>query len=515
MKIKKLIALMLAVSMTLVALTGCGNSNVNSGNNSINNAPTEKKKDIVLAKEADATTIDPQMGWDGNSLVVLRQMYNQLLKLNNNMELTADLAESWEYISDTEVQFKLKKGVKFHNGEEMKASDVKFSIERAMNSPKVKSFTAHITEVKVVDDYTVNVITDIPYAPLLTNLCHTGNSIVSEKAVVEMGENFSKSPIGTGPFQFVEWVSGDKIVLKKNAEYFANEVLPETLTFRIIPEGSSRTIALETGEVDMVLLVDSVDANRVEENKDLKLIETMSPKIEYVSMNQKVGPFANKLVRQAINHAVDREAIFEVIAEGRGSINNSVMNGKIMGYNPDVKEYEYDPEKAKALLAEAGYPDGFETVISISGDMRNRTAQLIQANLQEVGVTAKIENLEWATFLEKVNRGEYEIFNMSYNNTTGDPDTSLYMLFSSTVPASSGNRSYTNIPEIDKLLEDGRNEIDNAKRMAIYGQIQTILAEEAVWVPLYNIAGLFGLRGDLQGFDPHPLANDVFDQLHY
>ncbi len=520
-KVKKMLALFLAIAMLLGITAGCGGTSPQQsaapGGSTPNDAPGSSagKKDLVLAKEADATTIDPQAGWDGNSLVVMRQMYNQLLKLDNDMNVVPDLAESYKYLSDTEVQFVLKKGVLFHNGEEMKASDVKFSIERAMNSAKVKAFAANISEVKVIDDYTVNIVTSIPYAPLMTNLCHTGNSIVSEKAVTEMGDAFSQKPVGTGPFKFVEWVSGDRIVLEKHDGYFANEVLPDSLTFRIIPEGSARTIALETGEVDMVLLVDSVDANRVESDPKLKLVETLSPKIEYISMNQKVGPLSNKLVRQAINYAVDRQAMFDVVAEGRGKITNSVMNTKIIGARNDVKTYEYNPEKAKELLAQAGYPDGFETVISISGDMRNRNAQLMQAYLQDVGIEASIENLEWATFLEKVNRGEYEIFNMSYNNTTGDPDTSLYMLFHSSVPASSGNRSYTNIPRVDELLEAGRLEIDLRNRLDIYGEIQDILAEEAVWVPLYSIAGLFGLRADLQGFDPHPLGNDVFDQLHY
>lgn len=528
MKGRKMISFALATALAVSMLAGCSKGGttpsggeakteqpVNDNSAEVGKSEKEGKKDIIIAKEADATTLDPQAGWDGNSLSVMRQMYNSLLKLDENLTPVPDLAESYEYLSDTEVQFKLKKGVKFHNGEEMKAADVKFSIERAMNSAKVKSFTANIKEIRTVDDYTVVIETEVPYAPLLYNLCHTACSVVPKDEAEAAGDDFSKSPVGTGPFKFVEWVSGDKIVLEKNSSYFASEVLPETLTFRIIPEGTSRTISLETGEVDMVLEVDPVDADRVEQGTDIKLAETLSPKIEYISMNQQTGPFSDKLVRQAVNYAIDRDAIFEVIAGSRGQVTNSVMNCKIAGYKEDVKAYEYNPEKAKELLAQAGYGSGFDTVISISGDMRNRTAQIVQAYLSEVGINATIENLEWATFLEKVNRGEYEIFNMSYNNTTGDPDTSLYMLFNSQVPASSGNRSYTNIPKVDELLEAGRTEIDKDKRMEIYGQIQDILAEEAVWVPLYSIAGLFGMRSDLKGFTPHPLGNDVFDQLHY
>jgi peptide/nickel transport system substrate-binding protein len=383
-------------------------------------------------------------------------MNNQLLRLDNDMKLVPSLAESYEYLSGTELQFKLKKAVKFHNGEEMKASDVKFSIQRAMASPKVKAFAASITDVKVVDDYTVVIVTEKPYAPLLANLCHTALSIVSEKAVTEMGASFKDHPVGTGPFKFSEWVSGDKIVLVKHKDYFDGDVAANSLTFRTIPEGSSRTIALETGEVDMVYPVDPVDAGRVKDSKNLTLVETLSPKIEYVSMNQKYKPFSNVKVRQAVNYAVNRRAIFDVVAEGTGKITDSVMSAKIIGYNENVKSYEYNPGKAKELLAEAGYPDGFDVVISISGDMRNRNAQLIQADLTAVGIKATIENLEWATFLDKVNKGDYQIFNMSYNNTTGDPDTSLYQLFCSTVPSASGNRSFYKNTKIDELLLSGR-----------------------------------------------------------
>jgi peptide/nickel transport system substrate-binding protein len=498
----------LAVFVSLAAVTGCGGKKTEE-------AKAPVKTDLILAKEADAISIDPHVTYDGHSQIVQRQLYNQLLKLDYNMNIAGDLAESWNYLSDTEIRFILRKGVKFHNGEELKAGDVKASIERAKKSTRVTQFTATITEIKVIDDYTVNIVTSRPYAPLLTNLCHMGNSILSEKAINELGDKFGDAPVGTGPFKFVEWVSGDRIVLARNDGYFGGQVLPSSLTFRIIPEGAARTIALETGEVDMVLLVDAVDAQRVEDNPDLRLVETLSPKIEYFAFNQKAGPLGNKLVRQAINHAINRQAIFDVIAEGRGKLNNSGMNSKIMGYNPNIRGYAYDPVKARELLAQAGYPKGFDTVISVSGDQRNRSAQIFQAFLKDVGVNAAIENIEWSSFLAKVNRGDYEILTMSYNNTTGDPDTSLYQLFNSAVPASAGNRSFVNVPKVDELLNAGRVELDISKRLFLYQELQEILADEAVWVPLFDIAGLFGLRAGLQGFEPHPLGSDIFNKIHY
>lgn len=473
------------------------------------------KTDLVIATATEAVTLDPQGGWDGASLYVLRQLYNGLVKLDQNMEIVGDLAESWEFTSDTSVTFKLKKGVKFHNGDEMKADDVVYSIERAQNSAKVKSFTANIESVVADDDYTVTIKTSVPYAPLMSNLCHTANCVVSKKAVEEAGDQFSSAPVGTGPFRFVSWESGDKIVLERNEDYFANEVLPSSLTFKLMSEDSSRTIALETGEVDLNLVVAASDAGRIESSDSLKLVVSMSPKIEYVSMNQKVEPFNNPLVRQAINYAVDREALNLVATDGYGIVTDSVMNSQINGYTEDVSHYEYNPEKAKELLTEAGYPDGFSTSILVGTNARSTEAQLIQGNLSEIGITLDITTLDSTTMLEQINNGDYEMFIMSYNNTTGDPDTSLYMLFKSTVPASSGNRSFTNIPEVDEMLEAARLEEDNEARMEIYKKIQQTLTEEAVWVPLYCMPTLVGIQKDLEGYDPHPLGSDVFDKLHY
>ena len=469
------------------------------------------KKDLVIGVAAEAVTLDPQAGWDGNSLFVMHQLYNQLVKLDDKMNIVPDLADSWEQVDDTTVTFKLRQGVHFHNGEEMKASDVVYSLQRAQQSAKVKAFTANIASVTADDDYTVTIKTSIPYAPLMSNLTHTACSIVSRKAAEAAGDNFSQAPVGTGPFAFDSWASGDRIVLKKNEDYFGGEVKPDSLTIKLMSEGSARTIALETGEIDFEYPVPASDAARVDGDQGENLVVSMSPKIEYVSMNQKVEPFNNQKVRQAINYAIDKESLNTVATNGYGVVKNS----QITGYTDEVTHYEHNPEKAKELLAEAGYPNGFSTDILVYGDTRNTEAQLIQANLAEVGITATITSEESTTMLEQINNGNYQMFIMSYNNTTGDPDTSLYMLFNSKVPASSGNRSYTSIPEVDELLEKGRSSINADERKDIYKQIQQILTDQAVWVPLYDVPNLFGLRSGLNGFAPHPLGNDVFNELSY
>lgn len=518
---KKTLTLLLAFAVAL-SLTACGNGSQpqpganTPSNNSQGTANTENRKtDIVIAVSAEAVTLDPQGGWDGNSLIVMRQMFNGLVKYDDNMQIVGDLAESWDFTSDTSVTFKLKQGVKFHNGEEMKAEDVVFSIERAMASPKVQSFTSNIESVAADDDYTVTVTTSIPYAPLMSNLCHSANYIVSKKAVEEAGDNFPQAPVGTGAFKFVSWDSGNKIVLERFEDYFASDVLPTTLTFRYMSEGAARTIALETGEVDVVNTVAASDADRVANEDGLTLVNSVTPKIEYLSMNQKITPYANKLVRQAINYAIDRDSLNLLATAGYSEVTDSVVSSAVSGYTDDVSHYEYNPEKAKELLAEAGYPNGFSTYIVVGTEARNTEATLIQANLHDIGIEMDIRQMDSTAALEAINNGDDDMFLQSYNNTTGDPDTSLYLLFHSTVPASSGNRSFTNIPEVDALLDAGRAEVDTTRRMEIYKQIQQILTDEAVWVPLYSISNSAGIRSDLQGYTTHPSGYVIYDQLHY
>ncbi len=225
---------------------------------------------------------------------------------------------------------------------------------------------------------------------------------------MESGDEFS-NPVGSGPYTFVEWVSGDKITLKKNENYFDADNMGQmdTITFKVIPEGTSRTIALETGEVDVVDELPSNDVSKVEDASDLTMYSSASTRIDYLGMNTQMAPFDNKLVRQAFNYAVDKQAVMMVAIDGTGVATESILAPSMLGYK--ASEYKYDPEKAKELLAEAGYPDGFELTLWASGDQRKRMAEVIQANLMEVGITATIEMLEWGTYIDELMAGTVKL----------------------------------------------------------------------------------------------------------
>ena len=295
----KLTALALAGAMVL---SGCGQSGGNSGTSTADSkaetsassgaeTSSEKKPesigrtDIISANSSDIRSMDPQVGVDSPSATLNFHIYNGLIKIDDNREPVGDLAESFEIVDDTKYKFKLRKGVKFHNGDELKASDVKFSLERAKEMPRVKQYVEQIDSITVEDDHNLTLHLAEPYAPLLAALSHTGTSIVPEAAVTAQGDAFWENPIGTGPMQFVEWVPNDHYSLKRFDDYFKGPGKTTSLTLRIMPEGGARTIALETGEIDMSISVDATDVQNVKANKELMALEKTSVSVEYLAMN--------------------------------------------------------------------------------------------------------------------------------------------------------------------------------------------------------------------------------------
>lgn len=511
MKFRKKLSLSIVVVMVLLTiLSGCSSTTSQESTES-----KEVESKVVIAQANDIKSLDPHATNDSASANVNRQIYGSLVRTDENMDIVGDLATEWKAISSTEWEFKLREGVKWHDGTDFTAEDVKFSIMRQKESPKVKHLVEPITEVKIVDEHTVILVTDKPFGPILPNLAHSASRIVSKKAVTEYGDEYADHPVGTGAFKFVEWVAGDKVVLERFDDFYEGQPPTNKLVFRSIPEGPSRTIALETGEIDLVIGVEPSDKKRVEENEDLVLYEKMSNRTEYLGFHCEKEPFNNELVRQAINHAIDKESIVEVASDGRGEAAHTVIGKKVLGFNPDVPEYEFDVEKAKELLAQAGYPDGFKTTLWASGDVRNRIAQIVQANLAEIGIEVEIELLEWGAYLDRTKAGEHDMFLLGWTNLTADGDGGMYPLFHSSKKGAGGNRTFYGNDEVDKLLEAGREETDFSKRPQPYKEAQLIIRDDAPWVPLYYMPVDLGARKGLQGVELHPGSMHRYHMLHY
>lgn len=499
-KNKKILSLVIAILTLSIVLSACGGSKGITRKN--------PEDTLVVAQGADAVSLDPHAVNDQPSSRVSKQIYNTLVASTEDMEIVPALAESWESIDDLTWEFKLGQGIKFHNGEELKASDVKFTYDRMLASPTVSHIIGPVSEIKVIDDYTVQIITSEPFAPLLSHLTHTASSILNEKAVTEAGEDYGQNPVGTGPFAFDSWQSGDRITLKAFEDYFKGAAKVKTVVFRNVPEGTNRTVGLETGEIDIAYDIEPVDKNLVTDNAGLELIEGPSLSSQYLGFNTTKAPFDNVKVRQAINYAVNVQEIIDVVLEGAGEVAKSPLMDLIFGSNPDIKGYDYDVAKAKELLKEAGLENGFKTSIwTNDSPVRVRIAEIVQAQLKEVGIDASIEVVEWGAYLDRTSAGEHDMFILGWTTVTGDADYGLYALFHSSQHGGAGNRFFYTNPEVDRLLDIGKTEVDSGKRLEAYKEAQELIVADAPQLFLYFSTQNVGENKAVKGFKLHPAGH--------
>lgn len=512
MNAKKLVSLSLATVLLLSLFAGCKKSEPQQqpGVDDTKNAKT--RTDIVVAWKLDLVNTDPQKMNDSASQRVIRMLYDRLVHIDANEKTIPGLAEKWDIVSETEYKFYIRKGVKFHNGEELKASDVKFSLDRARESSYTKAFAGAISQVDIVDDYTVIVKTATPYAPLLTNLSLEHCSIVNQKAIEELGDKYKDTPIGTGPMQFKSWKPNSEFVAVRNENYWGEKAKASSITMKIIPEDASRTIALENGEVDINLDVPLVDLERMGSNPKLEIHEQEGVAPTYLCFNQAKELTGNVNVRRAISYAIDRQAIVDVVFEGYGDVVNNVIP-PAMGdfFNDKVGVYDYSKEKAQKCLTEAGYPNGFKIELSVGTEERNRMAQLVQANCAEVGIEVDVVMLEWGVFLEYVAKPDYDMMILGVSNRR-DPEATFGPNFHSANIGAAGNRARYNSPEMDKLIDDAKSEMDHTKRVALYHQIQDKLFEDCVWQPLATKKNYVAMAKGVTGINYSAIeSHDVYN----
>jgi peptide/nickel transport system substrate-binding protein len=509
---KKILAFALLCIFSTVLLVGCAGPQGEAPGAA--QAEGVGRADIIIATQADIISLDPHATNDTPSSDVNRLIYSALLYTNNDMEFVPDLALSWENISPTEWQFNLRQGVVFHDGTPFTASDVRFSLLRQQEHPQVQHLVAAIADVHVIDDYTVIIETHEPFGPILANLSHSATRMLSEQAVTYFGEDYAENPIGTGPMRFVSWNPGVEVVLERNENHHDGVPMAASLTFRVITDGPARTIALETGEVDFVAVVEHVDVERIQDHEDLVLQERASNRFEWLSFNLNKPPFDNVLVRHAIAHALNRDDLNTVAYMGRAQIAHSFTGPTVFGYNPNVERLEFNPELAQSLLAEAGFPDGFSTTLWTSGEARIRKAQVIQSNLRDIGIIVEIEQLEWAAYLDRTAAGEHYMHLLGWANLTGDADPGMWPLYH-TASQGAGNRAFFSHPRVDELLEAGRVETNMDARIPHYHEVQEILREYLNVVPLHILPVEFAHRAGLVGAEPHPGGMHRLHNLHF
>ena len=520
---KKALALLLALALVM-GMTGCGESENTTeaapeGSESqttgtaAESTPAEtqdtsrKVKDTLnIALAYDITSLDPQVGKEMRACIVSQQIFDTLVQWDEEggvgSKVVPALAESWEYLDDNTLQLKLRQDVKFHNGEQMTADDVVYSIERTMHSEFTGYHATAIDHVDKIDDYTVNIVTKYPYGPLLAGLCVTAFSVVCKSVASADEEGFAENPVGTGPYKFVSYTSGDNIQLEAFDECWRGTPVTKHINMMIIPENSQRTVLLETGEADIAYEILPNDVKRVEENEDLQMIMIDSLTLYAMRLNcQSTGPVGNKLVRQAIEYCLDKEELVDVVLYGNGKAAYSDVGSNSLGYVPVSEERKQDFDKAKELLTQAGYPDGFEMSLVLSTDnVLVQYANIIQSELAKVGIKVNIETMESSSVnaIMKDTTKMEAILNLA-NNLVGDVRYYLYNFYNS---QSSNNSTHFASEHMDELLDKGRQttNIDDAKE--VYAEINDIFLDERPDIPLYFSKIMVGANKNVFGFTP-------------
>ena len=464
-------------------------------------------KPVVVVQSGEAATLDWHMHCDKNAHEPDRQIFDTLLRRNlKTLQLEGNLAESWRAVNDTTWQFKLKRNVKFHNGEPFDAAAVKFSVERMLD-PKQgapgRTSIATIDHVDVIDPYTVNVITKAPFPllPVRMSPGHCGTvGIVPPKYIAQVGDaGFAVKPVGTGPFKFVEWVKDERLVLEANKDYHRGAPAIERLVFRPVPELTTRVAALLSGQADLVSDIPPDQTGKIKSSSTAHTeISTLGGFVIMVKMTNYLmpGPWQDVRVRKAINYAIDMDTIIKTVLEGYGQVLGVPLEKEAFGFNPNIKWYGYDLERAKTLLREAGHPNGFEMTLHAPNRRYMNDIEVMQAMAQmltKVGIRAKVEVWEQSIYTTKWRKRELL---PAYLVAWGGAGVFDGDLLTSSLNSKSALAIFKN-EALDKMLEDAQATNDPERRKAIYFKAQELIYEEAPIIKAYQQAHIFGVSNRL------------------
>jgi ABC-type transport system substrate-binding protein len=469
-------------------------------------ARQEAANAIIFGGGTDVDKLDPRQINTQEAYIVCANVYDCLVLYDYGATtIRPGLAESWEISDDNLVYtFHLRQGVKFHDGEEFNAEavvgwynsidpDAQGSQYDATAMPYTKDFiTDWVDTVEAVDENTVKMTLPKPYAPLLANLAIPLAGIISPKALSLGLDELAVNPSGTGAFKLArpeDWVRDSQMVLEANPDYWGGAPKVAQFIFRVIPESSTRLQTLEAGEVDIVWPLSSEDVERARGNPDLVIVEDAGLNVNAIYFNVTKDPFTSKEVRQALNYAVNKEELSEGLYNGNMVPAGGVLPPVVWAYNPDLRSYPYDPEKAKSLLAEAGHDESNPLSFTLmaytvprgynpAGD---RLATAIQEYLSEVGVNVDIQTEEWTQYLQDARADKFVAHQSGWQGDNGDPDNFLYALLGGPSKGA-GNTAFYENSEVDKLLVQATEVADQAERTKLYQQAEQLIVDDAPWI---------------------------------
>ena len=506
-------------------------------------AQAASAKTFVYCSEGSPEGFNPALYTSGTTFdASSRQIFNKLVEFElGTTQVQPGLAESYEVSDDGLVYtFHLRKGVKFHDTEyftpsrDFNADDVLFSFNRQWKEDHpyngvsggdyrywgYMSMTDLLKSIEKVDDYTVRFTLNKPEAPFIANMAMDFASIHSKEyadQMLEAGtpEQVDLQPIGTGPFKFRAYQKDATIRYQAHADYWQGKAAIDNLVFSITPDNSVAYQKLQAGECHMMPYPNPADLEAMEADPNIKLKSQEGLNVGYLAFNTEKEPFGNKKVRQALNMAVNKQAIMDVVFQGAGRVAKNPIPPTMWSYNDEIEDYPYDPEKAKAMLEEAGVTN-LKTDIWAMPVQRpynpnaRRMAELIQADWAKVGVEAEIVSLEWGEYLTRTKEGAHETMLLGWTGDNGDPDNFMYVLLGCDAAKEGGNRARWCDKEFDNKLREAKQTTDVEMRTELYEEAQVIFKEEAPWITIAHSVVYKPMRKEVQNFTIDPLGGHVF-----
>jgi ABC-type transport system substrate-binding protein len=489
--VKKTSAFILLLLCAILIISGCSSSTQTNENSSENtndqNEEAVEPKDLVVAFGAEPLTVDPQNADDAMSNQANVLLYDKLVTFDPDNKIIPELATEWSTSEDgMKITFKLRDDVVFQDGTPFNAEAVKVNFERVINETNQLSrhslYAEFISKIVVDSEFQVTIELIKPYGPAISAFAHGAGGIISPKAIQE-NQDLDTTPAGTGPYKLKSWTPGTEMVFEPNENYWGAKSQLKSITFKPVPENSSRSIMLENGEVDVIAPIGTQDVERLQQNDELTVDLAPIYRNLYLSINTRKPLFQDVKVRQALNYAVDKETIVNKILLGQGKVASAPVGSSLNGYS-DVGNYEYDPEKAKQLLDEAGVKPGTKIKLWTPDGrylMDSKITEFIQANLSEVGFEVEFQKWEWSAYAAELDNqeSEFDLMIGSWGASTGDIDWGLRPLL--TTDGNNNYGDYSN-PKVDELIQKGLGSSDADERLKIYNEAMTIIKEDAPWV---------------------------------
>ncbi len=481
-------------------------------------APTVKAQSdtLIIASGTDIENTNIHLVTSSPSFSVLEHIYETLFSMTPEGELEPLLAESIEATADNVYVIKLKEGIRFTDGTPFNAEAVKANLDYMLDPENGSAFRFLLVvggepaQVEVLDEFTIQITTKFPFAPLPAHLAHGAYAMVSPAALAQGRDFLASNAVGTGPFVLSEWKRDEEVILTRNDDYWGEKPALETVIFKVVKESGARLVEIQSGTVDVAVRVPPADIPMLEADPNIEIMITPGLRTIYIFFNVTEEPFTDVRVRQAVNYAVDVQAIVDNLFEGAALVSRAPFAPTIFGY-AEQEPYARDLERARALLAEAGIAEGTTvTLYHPTGRYIQDAlvADAVRAQLREVGLNVELQTLEWPQYVPQVRRpkpeNDIQFAMLGWGVPTMDADYALFALFhSSEFPPGFNGAFYSN-PEVDALLEKGRSTLDPEERRAAYAEAIRIIWEDAPWLFLYSEIQVTAVRKNVEGFIVHP-----------